>query len=77
MYGPQGSPQHDSIGVRRRRYAIALEVQHGALRALPVSDLPLERDLTLIWRKDCRLPAAAVAFLNILGPPRLHVRQAS
>ena len=59
------------------RYAITLEVQHGVLRALPVSDLQVERDLTLIWRKDFRLPAAAGAFLNMLGPPRLRVRQAS
>lgn len=48
------------------RYAITCEVQHGALRALPVSDMRVERDLTLIWRKDVRLPAAAVAFLHLL-----------
>ncbi len=56
------------------RYAITLEVQHGVLRALPVSDLQVERDLTLVWRKDFRLPAAAVAFLNMLSPTGLQVR---
>lgn len=49
------------------RYAITFEVQYGILRALPVSDLQVERDLTLVWRKDVRLPGAAVAFLNMLG----------
>ena len=56
------------------RYAITLEVQHGVLRALAVSDLQVERDLTLVWRKDFRLPAAAVAFLNMLSPTGLQVR---
>jgi len=48
------------------RFAITLEVQQGVLRALLVTDLPLERDLSLIWRNDIRLPAAAGAFLDLL-----------
>src|SRR5207244_13200910 len=50
------------------RYAITREVQHGFLRALPVSDLQVERELALIWRKGVRLPVAAVALLDMLGP---------
>jgi len=56
------------------RYAITREVQHGVLRVLPVSDFQVERELTLIWRKGIRLPAAAVALLDMLGPTGLHVR---
>jgi DNA-binding transcriptional LysR family regulator len=48
------------------RFAITLEVQQGVLRALPVSDLQLERDLSLIQRKDRRMPAAALAFQELL-----------
>ncbi len=48
------------------RFAITLEVQQGVLRALPVTDLQIERDLSLIWRKDVRLPAAVSAFLDML-----------
>lgn len=59
------------------RYAITLEVHHGVLRALPVSDLQVERDLTLIWRHDVRLPAAAVAFLNLLDQTSRHGRSIS
>ncbi len=49
------------------RFAITLEVQQGVLRALPVADLQIERDLSLIWRKDVRLPAAVSAFLDMLA----------
>jgi DNA-binding transcriptional LysR family regulator len=48
------------------RFAITLEVQQGVLRALPVSDLQIERDLSLIQRKDMRMPAAALALLELL-----------
>lgn len=51
------------------RFAITLEVQQGVLRALPVSDLKIERDLSLIHRKDIRMPAAALAFLDLLHQP--------
>jgi DNA-binding transcriptional LysR family regulator len=56
------------------RYAITREVQHGVLRVLPISDFQVERELTLIWRKGVRLPATAVAILDMLGPTGLHVR---
>ena len=36
-----------------------------AMRRL--ADLQIERDLSLIWRKDVRLPAAVAAFLDMLG----------
>ena len=48
------------------RSAITREVQHGFLRALPVLDLQVEREITLIWRQGVRLPATAVAFLDLL-----------
>jgi len=59
------------------RHAITREVQHGFLRALPVADLQVERELTLIWRHDVRLPAAAVAFLDLLHATRGHGPAAS
>ena len=59
------------------RAAITREVQHGFLRALPVSDLQVERELTLIWRQGVRLPAAAVAFLDLLRATGRHVPEAS
>jgi LysR family transcriptional regulator, low CO2-responsive transcriptional regulator len=54
------------------RFAITLEVQQGVLRALPITDVQVERDLCLIWRHDSRLPAAVRAFLEVLhaqAPP--------
>jgi DNA-binding transcriptional LysR family regulator len=48
------------------RFATTLEVQQGVLRALSVSDLQIERDLSLIQRQDRRMPAAALAFLALL-----------
>jgi DNA-binding transcriptional LysR family regulator len=59
------------------RSAITREVQHGSLRALPVSDLQVEREITLIWRHGVRLPAAAVAFLDLLRATGRHVPEAS
>jgi DNA-binding transcriptional LysR family regulator len=59
------------------RYAITREVQHGFLRALPVVDLQVERELTLIWRHGVRLPAAVVAFLDLLRATGQHEPQAS
>jgi DNA-binding transcriptional LysR family regulator len=50
------------------RFAITLEVQQGVLCALPVSDLHIERDLSIIRRKDVRMPAAVQAFLDLLQP---------
>lgn len=48
------------------RFAITLEVQQGVLRALPVTDLQLERALNIIHRQDVRSPASVRAFLDIL-----------
>jgi DNA-binding transcriptional LysR family regulator len=48
------------------RCAITLEVQQGVLRVLPLTDVQVERDLCLMWRKDSRLPAAVHAFLEVL-----------
>jgi len=59
------------------RAAITREVQHGFLRALPVADLQVERELTVIWRHGVRLPTAAVAFLDLLHAPGRHVPEAS
>jgi DNA-binding transcriptional LysR family regulator len=59
------------------RSAITREVQHGFLRALPVVDLQVERELTLIWRHGVRLPAAAVAFLDLLHARGRHVPDVS
>jgi DNA-binding transcriptional LysR family regulator len=59
------------------RYAITREVQHGFLRALPVADLQVEREITLIWRHGVRLPAAAGAFVDLLRAPGWHAPDAS
>jgi len=48
------------------RSAITREVQHGCLRAL-----------TVIWRQGVRLPAAAVAFLDLLRATEQHVPETS
>jgi len=59
------------------RSAITREVQHGFLRALPVADLQVDREITLIWRHGVRLPAAAVAFLDLLRVTGRHAPDAS
>jgi len=59
------------------RLAITREVQHGFLRALPIADLQVERELSLVWRHGVRLPAAAVAFLDLLHASGRHVPEAS
>ncbi len=51
------------------RFAITLERQQGVLQALAVSDLQVERDLSLIWRRDVRLPEVVLAFLELLRAP--------
>jgi DNA-binding transcriptional LysR family regulator len=48
------------------RFAITLEVQQGVLRILLITDVQAERDLCLLWRHDCPLPAAMRAFLEVL-----------
>ena len=63
------TPSHLAAGLgiaMVSRFATTLEVQQSVLRALPISDLQIERDLSLIQRKDMRMPAAALAFLELL-----------
>jgi DNA-binding transcriptional LysR family regulator len=51
------------------RLAATLEVQEGRLHIVSVRDLQVERQLSIVQRKDARLPAPAVAFLNLLYQP--------
>jgi LysR family transcriptional regulator, low CO2-responsive transcriptional regulator len=48
------------------RLAVTLEVQDGRLRMVPVCDLQVERQFSIIQRKEARLPAPADAFLRLL-----------
>lgn len=43
-------------------YSVEVELRQGLLRGLPVEGLRLERDISIISRKDVRPPAAALAF---------------
>jgi hypothetical protein len=45
---------------------VTLEVQDGRLRMVPVCDLQVERQFSIIQRKEARLPAPADAFLRLL-----------
>jgi len=49
-----------------------LEVQEGRLRIVSVRDFKVERQLSIVQRKDARLPAPAAAFLSLLYQPRLE-----
>ena len=44
------------------------ELQSGRLRALEVSDLPLEREMFLVWDRRHVLPIPARLFLDFLAP---------
>ena len=44
------------------------ELQSGRLRALEVSDLPLEREMFLVWDRRRVLPIPARLFLDFLAP---------
>lgn len=48
------------------RLAVTLEVQDGRLRIVPVCDLQVERQMSIVRRKDARLTAPAEAFLSLL-----------
>ncbi len=48
------------------RLAVTLEVQEGRLHIVSVRDLQVERQLSIVQRKDARLPAPAAAFLSLL-----------
>jgi DNA-binding transcriptional LysR family regulator len=54
------------------RLAVTSEVQDGRLRMIPVCDLQVERQFSIIQRKAVRLPAPAEAFFRLLYPQ--HVK---
>ncbi len=43
-------------------YSVELELSQGLLKLLPVDELPLEREISIISRKDVRPTAASLAF---------------
>ncbi len=43
-------------------YSVELELRQGLLKILPVNELPLEREISIISRKDVRPTAASLAF---------------
>lgn len=45
--------------------SLALELRCGVLRAVPIADLPLTRDLSIVTRKDVRPSATVLAFLAL------------
>ncbi len=49
-------------------HAVAKEVQAGRLHALPVSGLPLVREMFVVWDRRRVLPAPARLFLDLLEP---------
>jgi DNA-binding transcriptional LysR family regulator len=51
------------------RLAVTSEVQDGRLRLVSVCDFQVERQFSIIRRKDARLPAPADAFLSLLYRP--------
>ncbi len=53
-------------------YSVEMEIRYGLLKALPVAHLRLEREISMISRKDVRPTAATLAFAAIarkLLPP--------
>jgi DNA-binding transcriptional LysR family regulator len=51
------------------RLAVMSEAQDGRLRIVSVCDFQVERQFSIIRRKDARLPAPAEAFLSLLYRP--------
>jgi LysR family transcriptional regulator, low CO2-responsive transcriptional regulator len=51
------------------RLAVTSEAQEGRLRIVSVCDFQVERQFSIIRRKDARLPAPAEAFLSLLYRP--------
>ena len=51
------------------RLAVTSEAQDGRLRIVSVCDFQVERQFSIIRRKDARLPAPAEAFLSLLYQP--------
>jgi len=53
-------------------YGVELELRQGLLRAVSVEGLRLEREISIVSRKDVRPTAAALAFIALahkLWPP--------
>jgi len=53
------------------RCAVELEVAAGRLRIVPIEGLRIERAISLLSRRDHRLPRVAQAFLEMIRPPAL------
>jgi len=53
------------------RCAVELEVTAGRLRIVPIEGLRIERAITLLSRRDHRLPRVAQAFLEMIRPQAL------
>ncbi|MCL4553005.1 MAG: LysR substrate-binding domain-containing protein [Candidatus Marsarchaeota archaeon] len=54
-------------------YSVSLELAHGVLHKVPIPDLNLVRQLSIVTHKDVRSSAAALAFLALLrkaSPPQ-------
>ncbi|MCL5960854.1 MAG: LysR substrate-binding domain-containing protein [Chloroflexi bacterium] len=47
-------------------FSVTLEVKHGILRTVPVPELRLERELSIVSHKDARPSVANLAFLALL-----------
>ncbi len=50
------------------RIAVDLEVAAGRLRIVPIRGLRIERAISLVYRKDRRLPRVALAFIEMAAP---------
>ncbi len=48
--------------------AVELEVSSGRLRVLPIRGLRIEREISLIYHRDHRLPRTAQAFVEMIAP---------
>ena len=53
------------------RCAVELEVAAGRLRIVPIEGLRIERAISLLSRRDHRLPRVAQAFLEMIRPQAL------
>ena len=53
------------------RCAVELEVAAGRLRIVPIEGVRIERAISLLSRRDHRLPRVAQAFLEMIRPQAL------
>jgi DNA-binding transcriptional LysR family regulator len=51
------------------RLAVRLETTHGLLCEVPIIDLQVDRHISVVYRTDVTLSAAAHAFLSLLERP--------